>query len=209
MDMAEQFAADYLKQHDLRAERFSKEEMRVSKTPDYRVFKQIELVAYCEAKHVQHDNWLDEQLNEGQPLQLVGGLRPDPVFNRLTAHIHKAAQQFAAVNPQHVYPNILVFANFDRACDFHDQLLGVLTGNFYGSGGVVEHIFEQFSNGRIREEKVTIDAYVWWDGWKKDLKPKHWYWHNSPHYANVCAILQTDPSAHVRVPPSQYEAGTV
>jgi hypothetical protein len=53
MDEAEQFAAHYLKQHGLRAERFSKEETRVGKTPDSRVFKHTELVAYCEAKHVQ------------------------------------------------------------------------------------------------------------------------------------------------------------
>ena len=196
MDAAEQFADDYLTKLSLRPERFSKQEMRQGKTPDFRVFRDSELVAYCEAKHVQHDE------------MFLSGLRPDPIFNRLTAHIHKAAQQFAAVNPNRVYPNILVFANFDRACEFRDQLLGVLTGNFYGEGGVVEPIFEQFSNGRIREEKVTIDAYLWWDGWKSDPRPRHWYWHNSPHYANVCAILQTDPAAHLRVPPSQHEAGT-
>jgi hypothetical protein len=48
MDEAEQFAADFLKQHGLRAVRFSKEEMCVGKTPDYRVFKQAEFVAFCE-----------------------------------------------------------------------------------------------------------------------------------------------------------------
>src|SRR5436309_9501266 len=102
---AEQFAADYLQQHALRAERFSKEEMRVSKTPDFRVFRQTALVGYCEAKHVQHDDWLDEHLREAGPLQIVGGSRPDPIPNRLTGHIHKAAQQFAAVNPDRDYTN--------------------------------------------------------------------------------------------------------
>jgi hypothetical protein len=54
MDAAEQFAGDYLKRYDLRTGRFRKREMRVSKTPDYRVFKEADFVAYCEAKHVQH-----------------------------------------------------------------------------------------------------------------------------------------------------------
>ena len=209
MEAAEQYAEAYLTGLSLRPERFSKQEMRLGKTPDFRVFRDSDLVAYCEAKHVQHDEWLDQQLEAAQPLQLVGGLRPDPVFNRLTAHIHKAAQQFAAVNPQRVYPNILVLANFDRACEFRDQLLGVLTGNFYGEGSVVEPIFEQFSNGRILYEKVTIDAYVWWDGWKNDPRPRHWYWENSPRYATVSMLLKTDPAAHRKVPASQREAGTV
>ena len=203
MDAAEQFAADYLKQHNLRAERVSKEELRGGKkTPDYRVFRQTELVAYCEAKHVQHDVWLDQQLESAEPLQLVGGSRFDPVFNRLTAHIHKAAQQFAAVNPERVYPNILVFANFDEACEFQDQMLGVLTGNIYAEGGIVDPIFKEFSDGRIMYEKMTIDVYIWWDGWKGNPRPRHWYWENSPHYANVCALLHTSPAAHVKVQPS-------
>src|SRR5580692_9805742 len=127
MDAAEQFAADYLKRHNLRTERFNKKQMRVSKTPDYRVFKGADLVSYCEAKHVQHDDWLDKKLAEAQPLQLVGGPRPDPVFNRLTTHIHTAHKQFIAVNPDHDYPNILVFANSDAHCTFTNDLLGVLT----------------------------------------------------------------------------------
>jgi len=199
MDAAEQFAADYLKQHALGAERFSKEEMRVSKTPDFRVFRQTELVAYCEAKHVQYDDWLDEQLREARPLQVVGGSRPDPIPNRLSAHIHKAAQQFAAVNPGHDYPNLLVFANADEHCTFHGDLIGVLTGNFYARGGAVEPIFEQFSNGRIREEKLAIDLYVWWDCWKDAQRLRLWFWRDSKHYANVWALFDSDPAAHRKV----------
>ena len=152
MDLAEQFATDYLQQFGLRSERFSKQEMRVQKTPDFRVFRNTELVAYCEAKHVQHDDWLDKQMEGARPLQIVGGSRPVPIFNRLTAHIHHAAQQCAAVNPDRRYPNLLVLANSDKHCTFHGDLIGVLTGNFYGKGGVVEPIFEQYANGRIRNE---------------------------------------------------------
>jgi hypothetical protein len=157
MDIAEQWAEDYLKKLSLQPARFSKQEIRQGMTPDFRVFKQRGLVAYCEAKHVQRDDWLDEKLEAGQPspdgLRTVGGLRSAPIFNRLTAHIHKAAQQFAAVNPNHDFPNILVFVNSDSHCNFKDDLVGVLTGNFYGKGGVVEPIFEPFSNGRIMYEK--------------------------------------------------------
>lgn len=198
MNAAERFAEDCLKNLSLRPERFSKQQMRSGKTPDFRVFKETDLVAYCEAKHVQHDDWLDDQLKTAPSLTLVGGSRPDPVLNRLTGHIHKAAQQFIAVNPKRLYPNILVFANSDTVCTFHGDLIGVLTGNFYGASGVVEPIFNEYANGRIREEKMTIDAYVWWDCWK-NAQPRIWFWRNSPHYASICSILRSDPAAHRKV----------
>jgi len=198
MNVAEQFAEDFLKERSLRPERFSKQQMRIGKTPDFRVIKDNDLVAYCEAKHVQHDEWLDDQLKGVPPVTLVGGPRPDPIFNRLTAHIHKAAQQFVAVNPVRQYPNILVFANSDSQCTFQGDLLGVLTGNCYGAGGVVEPIFQEFSNGRIREEKLTIDVYVWQDSWK-NAQPRLWFWRDSRHYASICGILGSDPVAHRKV----------
>jgi len=195
-DVSAQFAQEYLRGHGLRAERFSKEEMREGKTPDFRVFKRTEFVAYCEAKHIQRDEWLYDQLKEASPGEIVGGLRSsDPILNRLTANIHKAAQQLAAVNSGHAYPNILVFLNSDTSCKFVGDLIGVLTGNFYGEGGTVEPIFEQFSNGRIIKEKMTIDAYVWRDSWRIH-EPKVWFWANSPHYASVSAILNSDPARH-------------
>ena len=39
--------------------------------------------------------------------------------------------------------------------------MSVLTGNFHAEGGGVEPIYEEISEGRIREEKLTIDLYVW------------------------------------------------
>jgi hypothetical protein len=62
MDLAEQFAAEYLARYSLGAERFSKAELRLGKTPDFRVFRDNALVAYCEAKHIQEDDWLAERL---------------------------------------------------------------------------------------------------------------------------------------------------
>jgi hypothetical protein len=199
MDLAEQFAAEYLARYSLGAERFSNAELRLGKTPDFRVFRDNALVAYCEAKHIQEDDWLAERLRKTGPLQIVGGSRPDPILNRFTAHIHRASQQFAAVNPNHELPNILVLANADTSCTFHGDLVGVLTGNFYAKGGSVEPIFERYANGRIRDEKVSIDLYVWWDYWKREERPRLWFWRDSEHYASVCSLLGSNPAAHRKV----------
>jgi hypothetical protein len=185
---AEHFAEAHLRPHGLQPERFSKADMRRGKTPDFRVRKGGDVVLYCEAKHVQHDDWLAAKLESAQPLELVGGLRPDPIFNRLSNHIHEAAQQFKAVNPEHAYPNVLVFANSDSQCGFPD-LRSVVTGNFYAQSGVVEPIYAEYSDGRIREEKLLIDAYIWWDDWHPPEKFARLLLSESPHAQTIKALL--------------------
>lgn len=167
MNAAERFAEEYFKRYSLRPERFKRQEMRRGKTPDYRVFKGPQLMAYCEAKHIQQDNW-------------TSGLRPDPVFNRISNHIHEAAQQFTAVNPVHEYPNILVFANSDRMCDARD-LDSVITGLFRVEGGKDEAIYTQYSEGRIREEKHSVDLYIWWNTWNEADKVMRLFAKESRH----------------------------
>lgn len=194
MNYAEQFAEKYLRAHDLRPERFSKTEKRKGKTPDFRVRKAHELVFYCEAKHVQRDEWLHKQLSEAQPLELVGGLRSDPIFNRLSNHIHEAAQQFKAVNPDHAYPNVLVFANSDCQCGAAD-LRSVITGNFYAQGSTVEPIYTQYSEGRIRDDKFVIDTYVWWDDWTPTEKFTRFLWASSSHKETIRRLLPRESQA--------------
>jgi hypothetical protein len=75
MNVGEQFAAAFCARYGLHVERFAKTEMRSGKTPDFRIFKADQLVLYCEAKHVQYDEWLDKRLEQAQPLEIVGGLR--------------------------------------------------------------------------------------------------------------------------------------
>jgi len=198
-NLGEEFAVEWLTRHGLRAERFTKLEMRQSKTPDFRVFKSTEFAFYCESKHVQYDEWLDRQLANAQPLEIVGGLRHDPIYNRLADRIHDAAKQFEAVNPDHEFPNVLIFTNSDTHCGFPD-LLSVLTGNFHAEGGVVDPIFKHISEGRIREEKLTIDLYVWLNEWKgKQQKGSLYFIAGSKHYVGLSAVLGSNPANHRHV----------
>ena len=52
----EKFVVNLLADKGLRAERFSKSEMRQSKTPDFRVFHGEELKFYCEIKSIEKDS---------------------------------------------------------------------------------------------------------------------------------------------------------
>jgi hypothetical protein len=173
--------------------------MRQSKTPDFRVFKDSVFVLYCEAKHVQYDEWLDKQLENAQPLEIVGGSRHDPIFNRLADRIHDAAKQFDAVNRDREFPNVLVFTNSDTHCGFPD-LLGVLTGNFYAESGALEPIYKGVSEGRIRDEKLTIDLYVWFNERRgSQQKGSVFFNDGSKHYAALCTLLGSDSAEHRHV----------
>ena len=196
MNLGEQYADRLCTTHGLRVGRFSKEELRSGKTPDFRVYRADELVFYCEAKHIQKDGWLNRQMEESQPGELVGGLRKDPIFNRLAEHIHKSSQQFAAVNPSRKFANVLVLVNSDQICGFPD-LLAVLTGNFYVEGGGAEPIYRNISEGRIRDEKKTIDLYVWFNEWKGENQEGSWFFNiGGPHYEVLCELMGSNPAEH-------------
>ncbi|PYP82155.1 MAG: hypothetical protein DMG65_26980 [Candidatus Angelobacter sp. Gp1-AA117] len=198
-DRGEGVALDFLIRRELRGERFSKDEMRKGKTPDFRAFKNDQFVLFCEAKHVQYDDWLDKLMDEAPPMTLVGGSRSDPVYNRLTTHIHNAAKQFKAVNADRKFPNVLVFTNSDHHCGMTD-LVSVLTGNFYSESGSIDPIFKEFSEGRIREEKHTIDLYVWCNDYPGAKNTEQFFWNeSSPHYQTLCSVLGSDPKKHKRV----------
>jgi hypothetical protein len=151
-----------LRGHDLQALPFSKEEAHAGKTPDFRVMDGAGLFAYCEVKSPR-DEWLDSQIDQAEPGVIVGGLRSDPVFNRLSKMIEKAGEQFDAVNPDRSVPNILAIVNHDEASHPGD-LIETLTGMFNADNCTRHPTMPHISEGRIREAKYRIDLYVWIDG---------------------------------------------
>ena len=122
--------------------------------------------------------------------EIIGGGRKDPIFNRLTADIHKAVKQFDAVNRSREYPNVLFLINHDKQAGFLD-LLAVLTGNFYAESGAVHAIYRQFSHGRIKSEKGRIDLFIWLD----DKNPDRVLFSqtSAQHHSALCAAFGTNP----------------
>ena len=188
---AEDKVKDFLSGYDLRSEEFDKEELRNGKTPDYRVYKIDDvLFSYCEVKNAQKDEWLDDKLEEANSCEIVGGLRKDPVFNRLSAHIHKARKQFDAVNKDETLPNILAFYNEDEHSGFLD-LMAVTTGNFFSEGGAVFPIYKHISEGRIKGDIAKIHLFIWLDA----KKPHRFLFNtiNSKFQNELCSAFGFDP----------------
>lgn len=95
-------------------------------------------------------------------------------------------KQFDAVNKDQEHPNVLALVNHDDKCGFND-LLGILTGNFYANDGTAHPIYWQFSHGRIRDEKGKVHLFIWLD----DHKPGRLLFSptNEPHHATLCTLF--------------------
>ncbi len=162
----EALVSDYLTERGLIVRRFDKAAMRQGQTPDFQVLVDGRLAFYCEVKTAQEDEWLDRELDKVPPGTLAGGSRPDPTYNRISNYVDSAARQFDAVNAGCEYPNVLAIVNNDEHAGRID-LLAVLTGNVYTDSGPIA-MFRNFSEGRIREEKLRIHLYLWFDEGKPD-----------------------------------------
>jgi hypothetical protein len=132
-----------------------------TKTADFCMISWRGFGGYAELKSPR-DDWLDDRLREAEPGEEVGGIRKDPVFNRLARHILDAVEQFDAVNPARLSPNVLVIVNHDPATRQEDlwQLLGLLDLDEEGKPlpGVL-HI----GKGKLATEHARIDLYLWID----------------------------------------------
>lgn len=190
---------EYLTGAGLRVARFTKAEMRQGRTPDFCVFAGDELAFYCEVKTAQEDEWLDKQLAVAPPLTLVGGLRPDPTYNRLSNYIHSAVGQFDAVNPDMEHPNVLAIVNGDDGAGFTD-LIQVLTGNAYCESGEVWPMFHEYSEGRIRDEKLRMHLYLWFNEWKAGDPQKFFPEVHPEHHVALCGHFGVNPTAMKRLP---------
>jgi len=177
--------------------RFTKKEKIDRKTPDFKILEADKLAFYCEVKSIDKDNWLDNQLEKAKPGEIVGGIRQDPIFNRLTDDIYKAEKQFKSVNKKREYPNVLVLVNHDIYCKFND-LLSVITGNFYAKGDVVLPIDKKYSEGRIKNAEYIIDLFIWLD----DNKPEQFLLsqRHEVHKVNLCRIFEKDPKEIKLIP---------
>jgi hypothetical protein len=188
----ENIVAQLLANHGLSAERFLKEEIRSGKTPDFQVFKAASLEFFCEVKTIDKDDSLDNDLDAVSSGDIAGGTRNDPVFNRLTDDIHKAAKQFIAVNPNSQRPNVLVFVNHDAMCDERD-MASVLTGQFLTANGTAYSIYSKFSEGRIKDEKFDIHLFCWVE--QNQFRSLIFNQAHRAHRDRLCRLLDINPQS--------------
>ncbi len=181
---------------------FSKNEMRDLRTPDFRLSRDGIVVALSEVKSFQRDAWLDEEMKKVPSAEGAGGIRPDPIFNRISNAVHTAFQQFDSVNSSHELYNFLVLVNHDPSARPED-LDRVLTGYEDPLHGCFEQTCVQFSEGRIRKEKRRIDLYVWMDFLKAhSFRVRRLFFGNPETRDSVCKLLGIDSEEVKMIPPA-------
>ena len=190
-DRYEERAKGFIEGRGFTCELFTKEEMRKGRTPDFKVYQKGDFRFYCEVKGMAKDQWLDNQLAAAPPGKIVGGLRDDPVFNRIAKDIYDAVNQFDAVNPRLECPNAIVFVNSKGSHCYYGDLLSTVTGNFFAEGGKIDYIYGKYSDGRIKEKKQRVHMFVW-------LEPtgEHYFLFNDlkgHHQRDLCSWLGKDP----------------
>jgi len=182
--------AAWLAARQVRAERFADAEVKAGKTPDFRLFRDDHLVGYCEVKSPR-DEWLDDLLKDAAPFQIVGGPRDDATFNRIAGLVRKAVKQLDAVNPDRTLPNVLALVNWADGNHFSD-LDETLTG-YLRLGDKVPTMLKT-AEGRMRDEKLRVDAYVWFDGRRGQVEGIFFTQSNIPHRDSICSWFNVDPS---------------
>ena len=135
-------------------------------------------------------------VSTASPETVVGGLRNDPVYNRLTSDVHAAVKQFDAVNKDITHPNVLALVNHDKKCKIND-LINVLTGIELTNNGSAFPIFQYYSEGRIRDEKKRKHLFLWVDNWVDSIDSEGFLFCDikENHYQTLCILFGKDPDS--------------
>lgn len=194
LNTAEQFAETYFRERGFQPERFAEAVLRGTNTPDFRILQGDELLLYCDARHVQHDEWRGERL-PGRKRRKTVHLVPTPIFHSLSSHIYRAAQKFHAANPDHRYANVLVLVNSDRRRGVAD-LRSTVSWNFfrYRKDSPDATKYSKQSEAEIRDGIPTVDLYIWRDDWKLPDEVSGCFWRN-PERREV--LLKLLPGEHL------------
>lgn len=196
----EAFVLGYWQKEGFEVSGFAKNDLRSMKTPDFRLSRNGVEVAYCEVKSFQRDNWLEEQLSHIPSGEVAGGLRPDPIFNRISNAIHTAFKQFESVNSDHRLMNFLFLVNHDTSARSED-LDRVLTGFENPRKGILDPTCVEFSQGRIFNEKGKVDLYVWLDVLDGQVRSSEYRVLGNPESRQwVCGLLGIEPSKVRNIP---------
>lgn len=158
--------------------------------PDFRMVSWRGFAGFCEVKSPR-DDWLDEQLEQAPLPTVVGGLRPDPTFNRIARNIEKAVRQFDAVNPDHDVPNVLVIVNHADASNCND-LYETVTGYARAASGERFPFHTHIAERRLGDKRRRIDLYLWIDDNRRRRRIGGFLWcdANVEHKAALQILLR-------------------
>ncbi len=153
MNESEQIISGFLNEKGFIVSTYSKDEQRIknNKTPDFKVYKEQQLIFYCEVKDIREDNRNYDN----------GGLK-DNTYDIVSDCIHESYRQFLSVNKSHNVPNVLAICSKRHGIDFWDYKF-TCEGGYKNNEGKFVPALKKVSEGRIKSEKTFIDLCIWYD----------------------------------------------
>ncbi|ULK98502.1 50S ribosomal protein L30 [Bradyrhizobium sp. I71] len=148
-----------------------------NKSPDFKLMKGGELKAYCELKSPRDDRVLAVP-RDLKPGEIRREIRENPAAHALARVIEKAAAQFDAVNPDHVYPNILIIVSHARLrgpVDLHLAIAGLPVPGGGTGFLLVDPNEKDFKKAWEKQRKLwddarKIDLFYWIDAHTKTVR---------------------------------------
>jgi hypothetical protein len=125
--------------------------------PDFKLFLDGGLFAYCELKSIMPYDLLSSDLPSGQIWQVE--LNIDPSFNNIQSKIHSASKQLKSANPNHDLANILFLINHNRHRNVGDlkEVIGVPLSN---ASDVPCPIYPKYRNGLLIKNDLSVIDYI-------------------------------------------------
>ncbi len=192
MTTSEQETAHFLATYGLQAKTFSKDEMRSDmKTPDFRVFTGGDFQFFCEVKETTDADPLEDHFVEIDEDRCVAAQSKNDnatLAFRLAKHIHRAVKQFKPVNPDHKYPNALVFVNRYEMSNEKD-LMELFSDSFWNLGDFVMTTAPERARASAQADRANIDLFLWLNRVPNDESYELFIWNRDNHKAGVLEAL--------------------
>lgn len=125
--------------------------------PDFELYIDGDLLAYCELKSIIPYDLLSSNLPPGQICQIEHN--NNPAFNNIQNKIHEASIQLKSANPNHGLPNILFFINHNRHRNVDDlkEVIGVPLSN---ASDVPCPLYPKYRNRLLINGDLLVVDYI-------------------------------------------------
>jgi hypothetical protein len=152
-----QLIIEFFKRKGIEARPFSK--TSDMSNPDFEIYIDARLFAYCELKSIMPYELLSPNLPSGQIFKVE--LNDSAAFNNIQNKMHEAAKQLRSVNPGHNLPNIVFFINHNRHRNVGDlkEVIGVPS---FDALDIPCPLYPKYRN-RIKEDLPVLDYIIYVD----------------------------------------------
>jgi len=150
-----QLIIEFFKKKGIEARSFSK--TSDMSNPDFELYIDGRLFAYCELKSIMPYELLSSNLPSGQIFQVEQN--DSAAFNNIQKKIHDAAKQLRSVNPDHDLPNIVFFVNHNPHRNVGDlkEVIGVPSFNALD---IPCPLYPKYRNRLLKNNDLLVLDYI-------------------------------------------------